>query len=98
MELFLGKGYAEAPELYEHASPITYVDEKAPPTLILSGTIDTIVPITQAEKLAKKLDANDVPYLYVPFRGSYHAFDMFTNANAGATYFIEQFLAEYLGN
>jgi acetyl esterase/lipase len=96
MELFLGKGYADAPELYEQASPITHVDERAPASLILSGTIDTIVPITQAEKLAKKLDANNVPYIYVPFRGCYHAFDVFANANAGAMYFIEQFLAESL--
>ncbi len=96
MELFLGKSYADAPRLYEQASPITYLDERAPATLILSGTIDTIVPITQAEKLARKLDANDVAYIYVPFRGSYHGFDMFTGANAGAVYFIERFLAEHL--
>jgi len=96
MQLFLGKGYSDAPKLYEEASPITYVDKAAPATLIMGGTIDTIVPITQAEKLAKKLEANDVPYIFMPFRGGYHAFDVFTNTNPGVMYFIESFLAEYL--
>lgn len=53
MELFLGKKYADAPKLYEEASPITHVDEGDPATLLLHGTIDTIVPITQSDKLAE---------------------------------------------
>jgi acetyl esterase/lipase len=97
MELFLGAGYADAPELYERASPITHVREGAPPTLILGGTIDTIVPITQAQKLARTLAQNDVPYVYAPVRGAYHGFDIFTDFNPAAMYFIEQFLAAYLG-
>jgi acetyl esterase/lipase len=96
MELFLGKKYADAPKLYEEASPITHVDEGDPATLLLHGTIDTIVPITQAEKLAKKLEANKVPYIYAPFKGGYHGYDMFTDPNPGVMYLIEQFLSEYL--
>ena len=72
MELFLGAGYADAPELYERASPITHVREGAPATLILGGTIDTIAPITQAQKLARTLAHNKVPYVYAPVRGAYH--------------------------
>ncbi|HME75314.1 MAG TPA: alpha/beta hydrolase [Mycobacterium sp.] len=97
MELFLGTGYPDAPELYERASPIAHVHEGAPATLILGGTIDTIVPITQAQKLARTLAHNDVPYVYAPVRGAYHGFDMFTDFNPTAMYFIEQFLAAYLG-
>ena len=96
MELFLGKKYEDAPELYEQASPITHVDRADPATLILHGTIDTIVPITQAEKLVNRLEANNVPYVYVPFKGGYHGYDMFTDTNPGVMYLIEQFLAEYL--
>jgi len=76
MELFLGKKYADAPKLYEEASPITHVDKGDPATLLLHGTIDTIVPITQSEKLVKKLAANDVPYIYAPFKGGYHGYDL----------------------
>jgi acetyl esterase/lipase len=96
MELFLGKSFADAPALYKKVSPITHVDKNSPPTLIMGGTIDTIVPITQGQKLAKKLDENNVPYIFAPFRGGYHAFDVFTNTNPGVMYFVEHFLAEHL--
>lgn len=96
MQLFLGKSYADAPELYKEVSPITHVDKNSPATLIMGGTIDTIVPITQGEKLAKKLDANNVPYPFVPFRGGYHAFDVFKNTNPSVMYLTQHFLAEYL--
>jgi len=98
MELFLGSKYADAPKLYEEASPITHVDNGDPPTLLLHGTIDTIVPIAQAEKLAKKLETNDVPYVYAPFKGGYHGYDMFQDTNPSVMYLIEEFLAEYLAN
>jgi len=98
MELFLGSKYADAPKLYEEASPITHVDKHDPPTLLLHGTIDTIVPITQAEKLAMKLEQNDVPYIYAPFKGGYHGYDMFKDSNPSVMYLIEEFLAEYLGD
>ena len=60
------------------------------------GTIDTIVPITQAEKLARKLEVNNVPFIFAPFKGGYHGYDFFEDANPGVMYLIEEFLAEYL--
>lgn len=98
MELFLGQKYSDAPDLYSQASPITYVDKGDPATLLLHGTIDTIVPINQSEKLAKKLAASDVPYIYAPFKGGYHGYDFFEEANPGVLYLIEAFLDEYLNN
>lgn len=95
-EAFLGKKYADAVELYQEASPITHVSEQSPPSLILQGTIDTIVPMSQSVKLAEKLEANDVPYLYVPFAGQFHGFDFFEYMVPRALYLIDQFLAEYL--
>ncbi len=95
-EAFLGKKYADAPELYKEASPITHVSKQSPPTILLQGTIDAIVPMSQSVKLAEKLEANNVPYIYVPFEGQFHAFDFFQDTTARALYFIEKFLAEYL--
>lgn len=43
-----GKTYEEAKEIYEKASPITYLTRDDPPTLILHGTIDDVVPIEQS--------------------------------------------------
>jgi acetyl esterase/lipase len=95
-EVFLGKKYEEAPALYKEASPITHVSKQSPPTLLLHGTIDTIVPPSQSVLLVEKLEANGVPYLYAPFLGLYHAFTIDVDATARAMYFIERFLGEYL--
>jgi acetyl esterase/lipase len=95
-EAFLGKKYADAPELYKEASPITHVSKQSPPTILLQGTIDAVVPKSQSVKLAEKLEANSVPYIYVPFEGQFHAFDFFQDTTARSLYFMEKFLAEYL--
>jgi acetyl esterase/lipase len=95
-EVFLGKKYEEAPALYKEASPITHVSKQSPPTLLLHGTIDTIVPPSQSVVLMEKLEANGVPYVYAPFLGLYHAFTIDVDATARAMYFIERFLGEYL--
>lgn len=87
---------ADAPELYKEASPITHVSKQSPPSLLLNGTIDQIVPFEQSQRLANKLGANNVPYIYVPFEGQFHAFDYFQDTTERSLYFIEKFLAEYL--
>ena len=95
-EVFFGKKYEEAPALYKEASPITHVSKQSPPTLLLHGTIDTIVPPSQSVLLVEKLEAHNVPYVYAPFLGLYHAFTIDEDANTRAMYFIERFLGEYL--
>lgn len=95
-EVFLGKKYEAAPALYKVASPVTHVSKQSPPTLLLHGTIDTIVPPSQSVLLVEKLEANSVPYVYAPFLGLYHAFIIDVDATARAMYFIERFLGEYL--
>jgi acetyl esterase/lipase len=52
---FLGATPEQNRELYRQASPITYVDKKAPPFLFLHGTADATVPIEQSRILLKKL-------------------------------------------
>jgi acetyl esterase/lipase len=43
------------------ASPVTYVAPGDPPFLILQGTDDQVVPVSQSETLAARLRANRVP-------------------------------------
>ena len=58
---FIGKSYAEAPELYKEASPLQYVDKNAPPTMTIHGTSDELVPDSQADQLKEKLDTLGIP-------------------------------------
>ncbi len=71
-----GRQYGDAPDQYERASPITYVTKDDPPTLILHGTIDEIVPIAQADLLAEKLRTSGVPYRYERLEGWPHTMDL----------------------
>ncbi len=42
-------------------SPITYVDKNSPPTLILHGTHDALVPFAQSEEFEAAMKKNGVP-------------------------------------
>jgi acetyl esterase/lipase len=55
-----GSDSASSPVLHQ-ASPINYVGPGDPPFLILQGTADRIVPAAQSEKLAERLEADQVP-------------------------------------
>ena len=58
---FMARSYAEAPELYKEASPIEYLDKSSPPTMIIHGTSDELVPNSQADQLKGRLDSLGVP-------------------------------------
>lgn len=52
MKMF-AKTRAEAPELYRKGSPITYLDAKDAPMLLVHGTADTTVPLSQSESFLR---------------------------------------------
>jgi len=56
----MGKTPSHAPQLYEDASPINFINKQTVPTLIFHGSNDIVVPITQSQALKAKLLANDV--------------------------------------
>jgi len=91
-----GKEYAEAEAQYREASPITHLTKKAPPTLILHGTIDDTVPITQADLLAKRLKELGVPYEYERLEGWPHTMDLSEDVNRRCLWRVEQFLDRHL--
>ena len=45
------------PDAARAASPITYADRDDPPFLLMSGSVDCVVPATQARRLAQRLTA-----------------------------------------
>lgn len=62
---FLGADYRKSPAVWLDASPIGHVNRSDAPFLIIHGTRDDSVPISQAEELYQKLQAAGVPVTLV---------------------------------
>ena len=67
----VGSSPSENKEIYQQSSPINYVTAKSPPTLLLQGGRDVLVPENQSVLLRDKLKSNGVihEYLYYPNEG-----------------------------
>jgi len=71
---FLGGTFADRPENYARASPISYATKDAPPFLFFHGTDDKLVPFDQSRRLAEKLSKLGVPVQMVALEGEGHGF------------------------
>ena len=89
----LGGTVAQKSDLAQRASPLFYADEYAPPILLLHGDADEFVPITQSEKLYRKLKAAGATVDFQVYAGEGHGLK---NARAAADARIAQFFGRYL--
>ncbi len=62
---FLGAGYSKHSEVWREASPAFHVSKKDAPFLIVHGTEDQNVPISQAQELFKKLQSAGLPVSFI---------------------------------
>jgi acetyl esterase/lipase len=62
---FLGATYAKDPEVWRDASPAFHAAKDDAPFLIVHGTEDKDVPISQAQELYEKLQAAGVPVSFI---------------------------------
>ena len=92
----IGHPYSETPQLYKEASPIQYLDKNDPPTMILHGTSDNLVPYSQSDLLKAKLDSLGVPNVYykVPFWP--HAMDVVQRVNDFSQRKMNDFFEKYV--
>ncbi len=74
--IMFGKTFAEAPELYRQASPVSYAHANAPPMLILHGTADDLVDVKQSELLAEELKKAGAVHEMVIIPDAPHTFDL----------------------
>lgn len=72
----LRKTRSEAPELYRAFSVLTYLDKNDPPFLIMHGTADTTVPVSQSELLAAALQKVGVENKLEIVEGAPHTFHL----------------------
>ena len=70
--LLLGADPDDRPDLAAAADPATYIDADDPPFIILQGTRDPLVPLSQSEYLAEKLEAADVEHRLVVVQNGGH--------------------------
>jgi len=69
---FLGGTRAEVPDIYQLASPVNHVTADDPPTLLIYGTDDLIVPYEHAQAIDKALGDAGVDHRLMTIRGAGH--------------------------
>lgn len=98
MANLLGGQPDEVPERYELGSPITHAGPGSPPTLLLQGAHDSIVPAAACRALYRKLVDAGVPVVHREYPQTEHAFDVavlprYSPAAQAALYELDRFLA-----
>lgn len=87
----------EVPDMYDLVSPIHHVQPNSPPTLLIQGEHDLLVPVESARALRDKLLAAGASVTYLELPRTDHAFDfvlpMFSPPARASFYALERFLA-----
>ncbi|HUF24205.1 MAG TPA: alpha/beta hydrolase [Vicinamibacterales bacterium] len=98
LEVFLGGTPETVPDRYRAASPITYASGSVPPTLLIHGGRDHVVPPAFARSLQTQLRASGARSLLLEIPWAEHAFDFLPNGLSAqiALYYTERFLAAQL--
>ena len=76
--------YADAPERFKAASPISYVHDQAPPFFVLHGEKDELVPCTQARGFCAAMRAAGAQTVaHAELANAHHAFDIISTVRSG---------------
>ncbi|MBG0857990.1 MAG: alpha/beta hydrolase [Bacteroidales bacterium] len=93
---FLAHTFEEAPEIFKEASPVHYLDKDDPPTMILQGTADRLVPAEQSDRFKVKLDSTGIPCVYHRLPGWPHTMDVVRRVNDYCQLKMTEFFRQYL--
>ncbi|PRI13459.1 alpha/beta hydrolase [Mycobacterium shigaense] len=75
--------YADTPERFEAASPISYAHHQAPPFFVLHGEKDELVPCGQARTFCAAMrDAGAPVVAYAELANAHHAFDILSTVRS----------------
>ena len=95
--ILLGGHPDECPETYALFSPITHIHAHCPPTLLIHGEDDTMVPVKTIRSLYTRLVKEKVPAVMHILPQTDHAFDLIlpkiSPSAHNAIYDVESFLA-----
>lgn len=89
----MGRG-ANYPDDYRAASPLFRITAAAPPFLVVHGSNDSLVPVTEARAFVSRLsEIVKNPVAYAEIAGGQHAFDLFPSfRSAGVVRGVARFL------
>jgi acetyl esterase/lipase len=97
MDILMGGHPQDIPDKYQLASPTTHVHPGSPPTLLIQGDQDLLVPVEDTRAHYAKLAKCGVPAINVVYPWTDHAFDLIlprVNPTAqSAWYDVDRFLA-----
>jgi acetyl esterase/lipase len=97
LDILLGGHPQDTLGTYQLASPITHVHPGCPPTLLIQGDQDLLVPVDATRALYTRLVESGVPAINVVFPWTDHAFDLpfpqINPAAQSALYDVDRFLA-----
>lgn len=95
LENFLGGSPSQFPDLYRQASPLTYVTQPVPPTLLIYGSRDHVVQAKYGQQLHRQLERTGTQAVYIEIPWADHAFDAVFNGISSqlALYHTERFIA-----
>jgi acetyl esterase/lipase len=90
----MGGSPAKVEQAYFDASPINFVSAASPPTLLIHGLRDELVPADQSARLDDRLNQAGVKHLYIKLPWATHACDQSFAGPCGqiTTYAVERFL------
>jgi acetyl esterase/lipase len=96
MDVLLGGHLQDVPHIYELASPTTHVNPDGPPTLLIHGEKDFLVPVNFTRAHYAKLIESGVVAINVEFPLTNHGFDLLlpqiNPAAQSALYDVDRFL------
>lgn len=93
---FLKTAFYDTPVKYVQASPIFHLDAHDPPTMVIHGTLDDIVPVEYSDKLVERLKALGVPYRYARVDGWPHTMDIARPMTDYVLWLLNAFFEEHL--
>jgi acetyl esterase/lipase len=95
LETYLGGPPEAQPLRYLEASPLSHIDRRTPPTLLVYGARDHIVEARFGRQLNDRLREQGARSVYLEIPWAEHAFDALPSGLSGqiALYYTERFLA-----
>jgi acetyl esterase/lipase len=97
IDRIMGGDPTQVPDRYHLVSPISYVRPGCPPTLLIHGEHDSLVPAYSTRDFYHRLQRAGVPVVYLELPQTDHGFDLilspFSPSMQASLYALERFLA-----